>query len=101
MRSFPLNDTFEKVAKRVIWFEPPEQSLRDPVRFVAYAMSYATFEDMQRIREHVTDDELREVLASAPPGIIDPRSWAYWHVVLGQYPAPPMPARELNRESAR
>lgn len=58
MRSFPLNDTFEKVAKRVIWFEPPEQSLGDPVRFVAYAMSYAAFEDMQRIREHVTDVEL-------------------------------------------
>ena len=37
MRSLPLNDTFQNVAKRVIWSEPSEQSLSDPVRFVAYA----------------------------------------------------------------
>ena len=58
-------------------------------------MAYATFEDMQHIREHFSDDDLREVLANAPPGIIDPRSWAYWHAVLGQYPAPAMPTRRL------
>lgn len=91
----PLNATFTDVAKRVIWFEPPEQSLRDPVRFVAYAMAYGTAEDMQRIRGHFSDDNLRKVLAEAPPGIIDPRSWAYWHAMLGNYPAPTMPTRKL------
>ena len=95
MISLPLNSTFKDVATRVIWFEPPEQSLRDSVRFIAYAMAYATFEDMQQIREHVGDDDLRAVLLEAPAGIIDPRSWAYWHAILGQYPAPPMPVRKL------
>jgi hypothetical protein len=96
MNTLPLNATFREVAKRVIWFESPEEALRDTVRFVAYAMSHATFDDMQIIREHLNDDDLRDVLAKAPPGIIDPRSWAYWHVVLGQYPAPSMPKRTFG-----
>jgi hypothetical protein len=93
MKLLPLNDKFREVAKRVIWFEPPEEALEDTVRFVAYAMSNATFEDMRTIRDQLTDDDLRQVLANAPPGIIDSRSWAYWHAILGQYPPPPMPTR--------
>lgn len=93
MKSLPLNETFREIAERVIWFESPEEALEDTVRFVAYAMSHATFEDMQLIRRELDDDTLRDVLASAPPGVIDARSWAYWHAVLGQYPAPPMPSR--------
>lgn len=95
MTSLPMNDVFLNVAKRVIWFESPEQSLRDTKRFIAYAMSHATFDDMQLIRQYVNDEELRAVLADAPPGIIDARSWAYWHAILGQYPPPPMPTRKL------
>lgn len=93
----PLSCTPElrAVAERVIWFEPPETALADPVRFLAYAMTYATHEDMQAIRRHVRDAELREALDRAPPGIIDPRSWAYWNAHLGRYPAPPLPQRRF------
>jgi hypothetical protein len=97
MKVLPLNETFRDVARRVIWFEAPEDALQDTVRFVAYAMTHATFEDMRKIREQLTDEDLRQVLAQAPPGIIDPRSWAYWHVVTGQYPPPPMPTRFEDR----
>lgn len=41
--------------------------LADPARFLAYAMTYGTHEDMQTIRQHVTDGELREALDKAPP----------------------------------
>jgi len=34
-------------------------------------------------------------LKHAPPGIIDERSWAYWNVVIGRYPTPPMPRRMI------
>lgn len=97
VKTLPLNHTYQDLARRIIWFEPPEDALRDTVRFVAYAMSHATFEDMQIIRSKLSDDDLRQVLANAPPGIIDPRSWAYWHVILGQYPYPPMPARTFGK----
>jgi len=39
----------------------------------------------------ISDGELREALAKAPPGFFDPGTWAYWHLKLGQYPPPPLP----------
>ncbi len=95
MKPLPVTAELEQVARRVIWFEDPAEALSDPVRFIAYAMTYAVHEDMNVIRRHVSDDELREALNNAPPGIIDPRSWNYWHLKLGQYPAPKMSARAL------
>jgi hypothetical protein len=84
------------LAARIIWFEPPEKALSDPVRFVAYAMTYAMHEDMQNIRRYVSDDDFREALDRAPPGIIDPRSWAYWNSKMGRYPPPPLPRRRFG-----
>ena len=42
IRPIPLTPEIAAVARRVIWFEEPEQALADPVRFLAYAMTYAT-----------------------------------------------------------
>lgn len=95
MISLPLTEAMREIAARVVWFEPAEKALTDPVRFLAYAMRYATHEDMKAIRAHVSDDDFRAAIDSAPPGIVDWRSWAYWNLLLGRYPAPPMPARPL------
>jgi hypothetical protein len=62
---------------------------------MAYAMTYATHADMEVLRRHVSDADLLEALQKAPPGVFDPRSWAYWHSKLGQWPAPPLPQRYL------
>jgi len=83
------------LARRIIWFEPPEQALADPIRFLAYATTYAHHEDMREIRRHVSDGDFREALDQAPPGIIDPRSWAYWNSKMGRYPPPPRPIRRF------
>ena len=96
MKPLFLTDELAKVAKRVIWFEKPDEALADPIRFITYAMTYGTHEDMQVVRQHLSDDDLRETLAKSPPGIFDPRSWAYWHLKLGQYPPPPLPTRHFN-----
>jgi hypothetical protein len=48
------------------------------------------------LRESVSEKELREALDQAPPGIIDPRSWAYWNSVVGRYPPPPLPVRRFG-----
>ncbi len=90
-----------KLARRVIWFEPPKVALTDPVRFMAYAMRYATAEDMGVLLRRIGEDGLREALDRAPAGIIDPRSWAYWNVMIGRYPAPPMPMRTVMRPASR
>jgi hypothetical protein len=100
MKPIPATAQILGVAPRIIWFEPPERALADPVRFMAYAMTYARHEDMRLIRQYVSDQDFREALDLAPPGIIDPRSWAYWNSKMGRYPAPPMPMRHFGDDDA-
>ena len=96
MKPIPLEPETEAVARRIVWFEEPREALADPIRFMAYAMASATHEDMKVLRRHVSDEDFREALDKAPPGIIDPRSWAYWNSKMGLYPAPPPPRRILE-----
>jgi hypothetical protein len=96
MKAIPLTPDTEALARRLVWFEEPAEALDDTVRFVAYALARATHEDMKILRGFMSDDDLREALDKAPPGIIDARSWAYWNSKLGRYPAPPMPTRQLG-----
>jgi hypothetical protein len=96
MNPISLNEETAALAARLIWFEPAADAPADPVRFAAYAFARATHEDMKTLRRYLTDDDLREALLKAPPGIIDPRSWCYWHVRLGRYPAPPLPVRRFG-----
>ena len=79
MNAIPVTPLTLELARRIIWFEPPEQALSDQIRFMAYAMIYAHHEDMREIRRYVSDDDIRAALDNAPAGIIDPRSWAYWN----------------------
>jgi len=96
MKRLPLTDELTTVAGRVVWFDPPEKTLSDSIRFLTYAMTYGTHEDMKTVRTYVSDEELREALDRAHPGIFDERSWAYWNVMLGRYPTPPLPQRRLD-----
>jgi len=98
VKNIPLTPQMLDVAPRIIWFEAPERALADPVRFMAYAMTYARHEDMRLIREHVSDQDFCEALDRAPAGIIDPRSWAYWNSKMGRYPPPPLPQRQFGAE---
>jgi hypothetical protein len=95
MKLLPCNADLLRVAPRVLWFEPPEQALADPVRFLTYAMTYATADEIAVLRRYVELDDFREALEQAPPGIMDERSWAYWNIVTGRYPVPPMPRRMI------
>ena len=95
MNPIPLTPQTLAVARKIVWFEPPEKALADPIRFMAYAMTYALPEDMRFIRRYVSDDDFRDALDHAPAGIIDPRSWAYWNSKMGRYPAPPHSRRGI------
>jgi hypothetical protein len=95
MKPLPCNADLLRVAPRVLWFESAEQALADPVRFLTYAMTYATADEIAVLRRYVELDDFREALEQAPAGIMDERSWAYWNIVTGRYPVPPMPRRML------
>lgn len=96
MKPIPLNADIEAVARRLVWFESPADALADPIRFMAYVFVNATVEDLAIVKRYVSDEEFVEALDKAPPGIIDPRSWAYWNSRFGRYPAPPMPTRDIR-----
>ena len=93
MKPLPHTHDLLAVAPRVIWFEPPEKALADPIRFLAYLMTYGTLEDIAVVRRYLDLEDFCEALENAPAGIIDERSWAYWNVMIGRYPTPPMPRR--------
>jgi hypothetical protein len=95
MKPLPLNSDLMALVSHVIWFEPPERALADPIRFLAYLMTYGTADEIAVVRRYLDLDDFREALEQAPPGIMDERSWAYWNVVTGRYPVPPMPRRVI------
>jgi hypothetical protein len=93
MKALPKTPELLEVARRVIWFEEPERALADPLQLLAHVMVFGTLEDLWALRGIVGKDDYREVLEHAPPGIFDPRSWAYWNLICGHRPAPPLPVR--------
>jgi hypothetical protein len=96
MKPLPYNPDLLKVAPRIIWFEPAEAALANPMRFLTYLMAFGTIEEIKVVRRYVSLDDFREALEHAPPGVMDKRSWAYWNTKLGRYPVPPMPRRSFD-----
>ena len=85
----------ESLASRLIWWQPPAASLQDRRRLLAQVMVYGTIQDLAVARRHFPESAFRAVLTQPPPGLFDPRSWAYWHAVFGLDPARELPRREL------
>ncbi len=96
MRDLPNSPDLQAVARRTVWFKPPADAIAMPVHFVAHVLTYGTHEDVTTLRKYISDDELKEAIEHAPPGIFDARSWAYWNLKIGRYPAPPLPRRNLE-----
>jgi|SRR6185312_3162235 len=83
-----------RVAKSVIWFEEPGQSLRDPDRFLAYLMTYGSLEEFLVAARHFPEESFKAALRNAPPGIFDIRSWTFWNLHYFGH-VPPLPARKF------
>jgi len=96
MTPLPLTNELAQVAGRTVWFKSPDAALAQPLHFIAHVLTYGTYEDVATLRHYLTDQDLIEALDQAPPGVFDPRSWTYWNLKLGRYPAPPMPQRKLG-----
>ena len=83
------------VARHVVWFKEPQETLLDTPFFLAYLMTYGTIEDILIARKYYTPDDFKAALTAAPPGIFDARSWSYWNLIFDRLPIPPMPKRHL------
>ena len=88
-------DALVELAGRYVWWQPAAETLAQPNRLLCQLMQLGTAEDVRAARSLLGDDAFRDALRSAPPGILDAKSWNFWHLVLlGQAP-PPLPSRPL------
>ena len=89
------SDELRRVAKRVVWFKPPEETLNEPTLFLAHVMTYGTLADIVTAMKFYSDDDFDRVLREPPAGIFDVRSWTYWNLHFRHEPVPPLPSRNL------
>lgn len=98
MKQLPETKDLLALAKRVVWFENPSDACKDPDQLVLHALQYGTDRDLEVLMKYVDLEQIKDLLKTARPGILDERSWSYWHVKTGTYPAPPMPERSFDLE---
>lgn len=91
------NDQLNEIAARLVWWQPPEESLARPARFLAQVMTLGTWDEVQTVKNAVGWEAFKSALREAPPGVFDKRSWAYWHGFFG-LAEPEMPRRSLNKD---
>lgn len=84
------------VAKRLVWFKPPEDALQEKKLFLAHVMTYGTLRDVIVVLGFFSESDLDAVLDDPPPGIFDPRSWTFWNVRYHREPIPPLPTRRIT-----
>jgi hypothetical protein len=89
------DDRLREIARRVKWFDAPEHTLAYEKDFLCRVMAFATFEDAAVVEHTYGRERMTAALRSAAPGVIDARSWAYWHLRLGLGRAGAMPRRQF------
>ena len=89
------------MARKYVWWQPPERTLEDQRLFLAQMMTLGTADDVRWLLSRVSDSELRRVLLDPPIGIFNRRSWNFWHLRLGLTPTPELPTRRLPRGMPR
>lgn len=88
-------DLARQLARRYVWWQEADQTLDDEVLLLCQLMQLGTPADLQAARRMFGDDAFRAALNNAPPGVLDARSWNFWHLVLMHHAPPAMPARSI------
>src|SRR5260370_10223932 len=89
------SDELLAVAKRIFWFATPEEALEFSKRFLTYAMTYASDEDIEILRKYFNHDDFRAALDDPAPRIFDRSSWPKCDERYNRTPAPPLPSSKL------
>jgi len=92
-RGAPDVERLRHIASRVVWWDTPDHVLAREDNFLCRVMALATLEDARYIENAYGADRLRQALSVAPPGVLDRRSWHYWHHRLGLGVPGPLPTR--------
>ena len=90
----PFPEELLRVAKKVVWYDAPEQSLEDLPAFLAQLMAFGSPADIATAERFIPEEEFRGVLNNAPAGVFTEEAWIKWHCRWG-LPAPPLPRRRF------
>ncbi len=82
------------MARRVVWYDDPEQTLSDLPTFLAHSMVFGSPADLAVIMAHVPELELRRVLEQPPAGVFTEEAWRRWHEHFGLR-VPALPRRRF------
>jgi len=58
-----------RVARKVVWYHKPEQTLADLPTFLIHLMVYGSSADVAIVERDVPAEEFRSVLEKAPAGV--------------------------------
>ena len=83
-----------RVARKVVWYDRPEDTLADLPTFLAHVMVYGSPADVALVEGFVPAEEFRRVLENAPAGLFTIDRWRSWHERFGM-PVPPLPRRRF------
>lgn len=83
-----------RVAKKVVWYDSPEEALADLPAFLAQVMVYGSAADVETVERFVPAEEFRNVLQDAPAGVFTEEAWRCWHERFGMA-VTPLPRRRF------
>lgn len=84
-----------RIVRKVVWFDRPEETLRDLKTFLAHLMVYGSPKEVATVECYIPQDEFRKVLEDAPAGVFTSEAWARWHERLRISPIPLLPRRRF------
>jgi hypothetical protein len=90
----PYPEELLRVAKKVVWYDRPEQTLGDLKTFLTHLMVYGSAADVAVVGRYVPEEEFRKVLEDALAGVFTQECWQRWHERFGMA-IPPLPRRRF------
>jgi len=90
-----VNEQLCSIARRMIWWESPEETLARPARFIMQVMTRGQWSDVLFLQGVYGKDAFKDALLHPEPGVFDIRSWTYWRAVFG-LPDGPLPKRTFH-----
>jgi hypothetical protein len=91
----PSPDRIRGIARRLVWWQSPQETLGRRLDFVGRTMATGSLQDARDVERFFGRRALLEAVAKASPGIFDRRAWNYWLLVLGLDRAIPLPVRHV------
>jgi hypothetical protein len=91
-----MTPELRRIASRVVWWDTPEHVVSRRDDFLCRVMALSDLADANYIETVYGADRLRAALTSASPGVVDVRSWHYWHHRLGLGEPGPLPSRRFE-----